>query len=267
MQAGIDALRAALHAQHPGSDVYGAPAPMHHGDGHTSYRNPSPPGRARGGGHPHFQGHTSAQYNFDVASKSLQTMGITEPDAPEEGAGVEIDPALGAPHQHLAPMAKMVTKSMKDPLWSLDKPVAINLCKVYEEEMGLMYPVLDMNRTIAQTISLFDLMEAARGTGLETNELPGTDHMEMIDVNIIKMVIASGLLVELRGKSDQARDLFESCREAFESSLSRSEVEIKQLVLLVVVVSQQRSLHARSSLIPCRRSITSSETKRTKHIV
>lgn len=236
LQDEVNELHAIINPMRGGHPVYGAPPNAHQSEASaTTYRNPPSPPRARGG-HSQFQGATSAQYNFDVAKSSLQTMGITESDAPEEGGGVEIDPALGAPHQQQAPMAHMVTHTQRDPLWKLGRDEAVRMCKVYEEEMGMMYPVLDMDKTIHNTLSLFDLMDTARETGLVSPDLPGVEHMGRDDVSVIKMVIATGILVEAYGKSDLARELYESSQVAFERSLSE-KVEIKRLVLLVVVVS------------------------------
>ena len=203
----------------------------------VSYRGAMSPTRARGG-HTQFQGPTSSAYNFDVAKSSLQTMGIAEPEMSEDGGRVEIDPALGAPHQQPAPMAPMVTQTYKDPLWQIPKDVAIRLCKVYDEEMGIMYPMLDKDKLITQTKSLFDFVDSARRTGLMRPDLPGADSLGGCDVDVIKMVLATALTIEGHGHSELGKTLYESCREAFESTVSKP-VEVRGLILLVLVVSDE----------------------------
>lgn len=203
----------------------------------STYRGAISPSQSRGS-HPQYQGPTSSAYNFDVAKSSLQTMGIAEPEVADEGGPGEIDPALGAPHQQQVAMAPMVTDPQKDPLWQLHKDEAIRLCKVYDEEMGIMYPMLDMDKTINQTSSLFSFTESAKRTGLLREDLPGTDAMGGHDIEIIKMVLASALTVEAYGQSELGRAFYESCRGAFESRLS-GPVEIKGLILLVLVVCRE----------------------------
>lgn len=265
LQEQVNDLYAHLNAMRGGQTPYPVTANMSAGDP-VSYRNALSPSRSRGS-HSQFQGPTSSAYNFDVAKSSLQTMGIAEPHLPEEGGGVDIDPALGAPHQQQAPMAPMVTRAHKDPLWQLQKDEAIRLCKVYEEEMGMMYPMLNMDKTIAQTVTLFDIMDSARAANATQPELPVSDQLTGHDVHIVKMVIALGLMVEAYGQSELARAICDSCREAFESTLSRP-VEIDGLILLVLVVSQraQEFLHTHKLMGSNRQSTTFNKMKRVKHI-
>jgi hypothetical protein len=41
----------------------------------------------------------------------------------------------------------------------------MRLCKVYEEEVGIMYPVVDITKVISQANLLYTFMEAATRTG------------------------------------------------------------------------------------------------------
>ena len=216
----------------------GAPAPSYvqHGmpqESSTSYRSAEPQ-QARGG-HAQYQGHTSNQYNFEVAKSSLQTMGIAEPETGDDGAGGEIDPALGVPIQHQAPMAPMVTQFQKDPLWQLSKGEALRLCRIYDEELGQMYPLLDMEKTINHASLLFTFTEAAARNGLLRRDKPGLEAMGGKNVNIVKLILANALMIEEYGCSELGRALYESCREQVESKLT-GPIEIKDLVLLVMVV-------------------------------
>lgn len=220
--------------------------PLHpalaHSDSPETFGNVLSPSQPRGS-HPQFRGPTSSAFNFDVAKSSLQTMGITQPEVSDEGVSNDLDPALGAQSQYQAPFARMVTHSHKDPIWQLSKDEVIRLCKLYEEEMGIMYPMLDTQKTIGQADLLFSFIESAIRTGLVNRSLPGPDSLGSTDVYILKMMLATALTVEGCGQSELGRTLYESCRESFESILSRP-VEIKGLILLVLVVG----LHSSSFL-------------------
>jgi hypothetical protein len=79
--------------------------------------------------HLNYRGPTSSAFSFDVAKSSLQSMGIQSiVDDPEEGPG-----SPPAEHMDLHPS--------KDPLWSLTREEVLRLITLYEDEMGLMYPV------------------------------------------------------------------------------------------------------------------------------
>ena len=226
--------------------------PLHpdlvHSESSGPYRHGSSPSQAHGS-QPRFQGPTSSAFSFDVARSSLQTMGIAPPEMQEEGGynGDEMIPR-GSPHQLHAPTASMTSMTVhpnKDPLWKIGKEEAIRLCRVYEEEMGIMYPIIDMERTITQADILFDFTESAARTGLVNRALPGPDRLANNDVDILKMVLAVALIVEGEGQSDLGRMLYESCREAFEGRLS-GPVEIQGLILLVLVVGIPSSSCLRS---------------------
>ena len=169
-------------------------------------------------------------------------MGITAPEIQDEGVfnNGESTPR-GSPQQLRAPTAPMAIHPNKDPLWKIGREEAIRLCRVYEEEMGIMYPMLDMEKTIGQAIMLFSFTESATKTGLVNPYMPGPDKLCNNDVNILKMVLATALIVQGEGQSDLGRELYESCREAFEGRLS-SPVEVKGLILLVLVVSVVESM-------------------------
>ena len=101
--------------------------------------------------------------------------------------------------------------------------------------MGLMYPMLDMDKTITQASMLFRFTDSAVKSGLMNPYKAGPDKLGNNDVYILKMVLATALIVEGEGQSELGRELYESCREAIEGRLS-GPVEIKGLILLVLVV-------------------------------
>lgn len=218
----------------------GAPAPysMQHAlpqEAPTSYRNAVSPSQSRGT-HTQFQGPTSNQYNFNVAKSSLQTMGISESEVADDGVGNDIDPALGAPVQQQAPMAPMVTQFQKDPLWQLSKAEAIRLCRVYDEEMGTMYPLFDMEKMINHAQLLFTFTESAARNGLMRRDKPGFEAIQGRDANIVKMILANALTIEEYGRSQLGKEIYDSCREQIESRLT-GPVEMRGLILLVMAVS------------------------------
>ena len=215
-----------------------SPFPMHpslaHADSPASYRSNMSPSQSRAS-HPQYQGPTSSAFNLDVAKSSLQTMGITQPEVEDDAGSGDIDPALDAPMQRQAPVAAMVSAPHKDPLWQLSKNDAIRLCKIYDEEMGMMYPMLDIEKIINQADVLYCFIESVARTGLYNRDLAGADSLEGNDINILKMVLSSALMAEGGGQSPLGKAIYESCREAFESRVT-VPVDTKGLILLVVVV-------------------------------
>ena len=201
LQQQVNDLYAHLNALRNGQ----SPFPMHpslaHAESPAPYRSNMSPPQPRAS-HPQFQGPTSSAFNLDVAKSSLQTMGITTQSEAQDDAGSgDIDPALnGSTTQHQAPVAAMATASHKDPLWQLSKDEAIRLCKIYDEDIGMMYPMLDIVKLLEHTETLFGFIESAVRTGLMNRDLAGADALEGNDINILKMVLASALVAEGGGE-------------------------------------------------------------------
>ena len=250
LQEQVNDLYANLNALRNGNQYHGLPGngqdpfPLHPAlaqpEPSSVYGNSITPPQPQGS-QPRFQGPTSSAFSFDVARSSLQTMGITTPEAPEDGGLNEDEltqrdsPRSIQPPLPLAPMAHMTVHPKKDPIWRLGKEEALRLCRLYEEEMGIMYPMLDMERTMTQANKLFTFTEAATRSGLMNPHMSGADKLANNDVNILKMVLSTALIVEGEGQSELGSALYESVREAFESRLS-GPVEVKGLILLVLVV-------------------------------
>lgn len=233
--------------------------PVHPSLEHTSPQSAfhdlrSPP-QSRGR-HSQFQGPTSAAFGIGIANRSLQTMGMTQPEHPNEIGEVFEETLPGATYRNQAPTAQMAMHPSKDPLWSISKDEAVRLCRLYDEEMGIMYPIVNLEETIGKTKALFTFTESAARTGLIQVQMPGCDSLGTDDNNILKMVLATALIVEGNGQSELGQRLFESVRDASGSRLWEP-VELKGLTLLVIIVRRNSESHVRQMLKGRRRNIIS----------
>ncbi|KAL2001270.1 hypothetical protein VTN02DRAFT_1959 [Thermoascus thermophilus] len=186
--------------------------------------------------HPRFHGPTSSAFNFDVAKSSLQTMGITHAeDGHDDLTTAQATPA-GTPPRQLAPEPMPAVHPSKDPIWIIKREEAIRLCRVYEEEIGIMYPHLDIERVINQTNLLYTFLEAATRTGFAQRGLPGADCLQDDDTNILKMILATTLIVEGSGQSGLGKRLYETVKPVIEAKLWEP-VDIKTIQLLALVAT------------------------------
>lgn len=107
----------------------------------------SPVGRFRPNPkHPSFRGPTSSAYSLDVAKTTLHNMGY-------QGLGDDINtgdptPVASPPGIQPPPLMNANGNPCKDPIWALTRDEMVRLCRVYEEEMGLMYPVTNIEEVI-----------------------------------------------------------------------------------------------------------------------
>jgi hypothetical protein len=162
-------------------------------------------------------------------------MGITGgEDGPEEGLTTQD----GTPSVTPPPIQPDLPKSLhadKDAIWSLSKDEAIRLIHVWQDEMGTMYPVVDIDRLVGHTNLLFMFMEAARRSGLMEASLPGADAIHDEQTNSLKLIVSIALTLEASGKSDLGRRLWE-CVKAPIETIGFNPPEIKGLQMLVLAV-------------------------------
>jgi hypothetical protein len=185
--------------------------------------------------HPEFRGPTSAVFNLGVAKSSLQHMGITGgEEVPEEGTTQ--DGSQSATPPPIQPDLPKPLHADKDAIWSLNKDEAIRLIHVWQDEMGTMYPVVDIDRLIRHTTLLFTFMEAARRSGLMEASLPGADAIHDDQTNSLKLIVAIALTLEASGKSDLGRRLWE-CVKAPIETIGFNPPDVKGLQMLVLAVS------------------------------
>lgn len=193
---------------------------------------------------PTFRGPTSSAFNFGVAKNSLETMGITSQAEGNVNGGTdtgivttEVTPE--PPESTVQFVPTLVTD--KDPIWGISKDEALRLCRVYEDEMGLMYPVIDVDKVVAHANSLYRFIEAAYRTGLMRQNLPGADAIDDEDTNILKLMLATALTVEACGRSELGQRLFEYVQPAIDNMLL-GNAGIKGVRLLTMAVSIVHSI-------------------------
>ncbi|KAI9713879.1 MAG: hypothetical protein M1820_000609 [Bogoriella megaspora] len=164
---------------------------------------------------PRFQGPTSSAFSLGVAKSSLQTMGITGlGDGSEEGIVTRSGSPTASPGQN-----NKTLHPDKDPIYFVNRAEAFRLCDVYEEEMGLMYPVVNLEHVKRHANLLYNFTEAATKAGMIHVELAGSDAISDEKTNILKMVLALALISEGSGQSMLGQRLYESVQKPMESLL------------------------------------------------
>ncbi|KAK8166965.1 hypothetical protein IWX90DRAFT_466259 [Phyllosticta citrichinensis] len=190
--------------------------------------------------HPQFHGPTSVTFNLGVAKSSLQSMGITAGEEhPEDGMGTGDPTPMGSPP--LAPLAPTPSPHVgtpllhktKDPMWAINKEEAIRLCHVWNEEMGTMYPVLEVEDLTKHATLLYTFMEAAHRTRLVEVGFPGADSISDDQTMLLKLVLSTALILEGSGTSELGAAMYESIRNRVEGTLS-APATVKAVQMLAI---------------------------------
>ncbi|KAF9889299.1 hypothetical protein FE257_007408 [Aspergillus nanangensis] len=181
-----------------------------------------------------FQGPTTSGFSFDLAKTSLERRGILEGNEAGEDGDLTQEPSpLPSPPSPVQPLGSQ----HGDPLWTINKTEALRLCQVYEEEMGIMYPVLDLQQLLHQVNLLYAPQGTARWPQLaaQSQKDGGQDStLDNDDIHILRLVFACALTAEASGNSDLAMRLFESVRDAADNCVW-GPPDIKSIIFLTLV--------------------------------
>ncbi|KAI0129860.1 fungal-specific transcription factor domain-containing protein [Xylariales sp. AK1849] len=181
-----------------------------------------------------FRGPTSTHFSLDVAKNTLHKMGYS--NLGEDASEQDVQAHDGTPTSPTpAPLGgEPQQKALPDPLWEFDKGEMIRLCRVYEEEVGIMYPVIRVETVVNHARILASWMESAKNNFLvpPTAQDNGiSDHKTIL----LKLVMCCALIVEEHGDSDKAIRLFESVRPILDRMLMSDRSEVANLPLLCLL--------------------------------
>ena len=202
-------------------------------------------------------GPTSIAFTVDVAKNTLHNMGYSGEANEEPGGPVAED----SPHQsparpssaHAPSLAHSLSRQMpSDPLWELfDRNDMVRLCRLHEDEVGIMYPVVKIESVIEHAQSLSSWMEAARKNNNSTNSTNSNlgsssesgflwppnydDAMADIRTLTLKIIMCCGLAVEEHGHSEKAIRLYDSISATVDAKLMSEPSDLANLPFLALV--------------------------------
>ncbi|CCF39847.1 fungal specific transcription factor [Colletotrichum higginsianum] len=123
-----------------------------------------------------FRGPTSMAFSLDVANTTIHNMGYKG-----IGDGDDQSTALGVPED--SPFRMAPHEGQVDPLWDFGRDEMIRLCRLHEEEVGIMYPVMKIQSVIEHVRHLTAYMESARKQGLT----PSLNDEKTLQLKIVNM--------------------------------------------------------------------------------
>ncbi|KAH6605910.1 Zn2Cys6 transcriptional regulator [Trichoderma cornu-damae] len=162
-----------------------------------------------------FQGPTSTAFALDVARETISNMGWK---TTEEGEDSEPPPSSHVPNS-------ASVQQLPDPLLEFDKDEMVRLCRVYEDEIGIMYPVLNIQTVIAHVKNVSLYLRSQRPT----------EPLNDLQTLQLKAVMCCALVVEGHGHCDKATRLYESMESTINRKLMSDGLDVSNLPLLALV--------------------------------
>lgn len=206
------------------------PVPSPSGSGSSANRLDLPTFRPP----PLFRGPTSATSHVDVAKNTLHNMGYSGAEGTEDNEIVIDDTPAQSP---MPPLSAGTEPSRRppDPLWDYDTDEMIRLCRLHEEEVGIMYPVVNINDVIAHAKFVSRFMESARKSGLAPIGIGRGEGVSDIKSLELKIIMCCALVVEEHGYSVKANRLWESIQPIADRMLMSDPSEVANLPFLALV--------------------------------
>ncbi|KAK5995230.1 putative transcriptional regulatory protein [Cladobotryum mycophilum] len=167
------------------------------------------------GRHGPFKGPTSTAYSLDVANATITNMGWRASD--------EMDDPEPQSHDLSASAINGI-----EPLLGFDKDEMVRLCRVHEDEIGIMYPVLDIQTVIDHAKSLVLFLDTIRH---QRQIEPVNDEKTLR----LKIIMCCALVVEGHGHSEKAVRLYQSMEAVLNRKLMADTCDVSSLPLLALL--------------------------------
>lgn len=181
-----------------------------------------------------FRGPTSAASHVDVAKNTLHNMGYAGAEANDE-IGITLEDTL-APSPAAGPdFARGQPNRPQDPLCEFDIDEMVRLCRVHEEEVGIMYPVVKIDDVIDHAKDLFKWINTAKKRGFATAGAGQDEIIGDIKTLELKIIMCCALVVEGHGYSTKANRIWESIRATVDRMLMSDPSKVTNMPFLALV--------------------------------
>lgn len=185
---------------------------------------------------PSYVGPTSSEFGLNVPNDDVPDMDETENSEIAQPSSPTSPYAPTVPPED---QRRRTNISRNNPLLSLDAADALRLVDVYEEAIGLMYPVVDL-KSIREYIVDYYSQHSHDAAGHMSPPQSGNEDwwFSARDTEVLKLVLALALISESPGQSELGNILASSAENTFATTRTQvPEVDMKELILLTLVVS------------------------------
>ncbi|KAL2788526.1 hypothetical protein BJX66DRAFT_254420 [Aspergillus keveii] len=173
-------------------------------------------------GSPDYIGPTSAEFGITQRQKSTG-------ESDSYGDGESETESTTAP----SPAAVSDVEAMSsDPLGCFGKEEALRLVDVYENNVGLMYPCIDLDSVRSYVDEYY------KDSGRVGPTPPGMSDQDWFfarDAEVLKIILATALLAESHGRSERAALLADNVEDRFAARVKIPEVDMKELLILTLL--------------------------------
>jgi len=189
-------------------------------------------------GRPQYVGHTSSAFSFGVAKSSLRAMGM-DSDADNVDDGMTSN--LTTPSRTARPRER--ASNSIDAMAFVSITEANRLVDVYEEEVGTLYPFLDINEIKLYASRHYASVRPVSDQAVSVSRSSEEERtLEAYDLHLLRMVMAITSVIEGRGHSDLSIRLVDEVQSCIEEGICMVRAHLHGLQVLTLMVCSPRSL-------------------------
>lgn len=184
---------------------------------------------------PSYVGPTSAEFGLDHRDDSL----LDETNEEDSDGVDEEQNDQNTRHASSAMQSPAASTSPeKFSLQAMGLKEALRLIQVYNDTVGIMYPCVDLASLRTYVVEYYEsqgsVFKSSSTRSLSTSD---QDWFHARDIQVLKILLATALLVESHGQSEQAAILADSVEDRFASRLKVAQVDMKECLILTLLAS------------------------------
>lgn len=191
---------------------------------------------------PRYCGATSSDYTLNVVRFSIQSVGtqFASSCSRRKTAHSNQDPTLYSPtdnyeggeessEPYLRKRACFCLECTRC-LRKLDKSQALQLIDVYQEAIGYLHPVLDIEHQKSQISLIYTVMQS--GVAVTNKQF----EIEQDSLDIVRIVLSIALLAQTTGQSDTASELYNNVQNRIQDVTTCPAKDIQSVLLTLLAV-------------------------------
>lgn len=188
--------------------------------------------KRKGPGRPQYVGHTSSAFSFGVAKSSLRAMGMDD-DAENVDDGMRSD--LTTPSRTPRPFER--ASNSIDTMSFISITEANRLIDVYEEEVGTLYPFLNVDELKLHASRHYTSARPIPGQSVSVSRSSEEERtLEAYDLHLLRMAMAISSVIEGRGHSDLSTRLVDEVQSSIKEGIYMVPAHLRGLQVLTLMV-------------------------------
>ncbi|KAK0617491.1 hypothetical protein B0T14DRAFT_539015 [Immersiella caudata] len=169
-----------------------------------------------------FSGPTGISYTVNHAKNTIKRLGYSGPREPD-------DTTFPPEHLHQTPAIPQAALQT-DPIWDFEHDEIARLCGVYEEEMGVMYPIVKLDDVLEHLKTLSAWMDDVRRNGQDPNDTTLLSSKSLL----LRVIMCCALATEEHANSPRADRLYAAVQPIIDKRLISEPAKAEDIPFLAL---------------------------------